>query len=77
MARFSRAQYELLTEALGHGLSELRKRDSPMLEDAGMTIIRKLSSELKYDNANFDEQLFVENIRAVADLDDLVDKGIH
>ena len=72
----SRGQYELLTEALGLGLSDVRRRHSPMLEDAAWTVIHRLSETLKDDNQNFNEKQFIEGVDSVARLDVVVKKGI-
>lgn len=77
MAKMSKAQYELLTEALGYGVAEVRRRDSPIMENAADILINKLAGELKYDNENFNIKQFKDGIKSVADLARLTDKGIH
>ena len=77
MARMSRKQYELLTEALGHGLHQVRRDMPDQGEAAAWLIITGLAKSLEQDNRNFNKQEFVQGIDAVAKLDDLTAKGIN
>lgn len=77
MAKFSKGHYELLTEAFGDAVAELKETGSPLLVDAGMRMARKVGNALKYDNNNFDQKQFIEGVEAHADLVILTKKGIH
>ena len=74
MARMSRKQYELLTEALGHGLYQVRRDMPDQGEAAAWAIITELALSLEADNRNFNKQEFVEGIDSVAKLDALSEK---
>ncbi|MGV9002380.1 MAG: hypothetical protein ACOH18_05510 [Candidatus Saccharimonadaceae bacterium] len=77
MAKFSKAQYELLTEAFGEALADVAERDSPLLDTTAMGVARKVASSLKYDNPNFNIKQFISGIESVVALDKLSKKGIH
>lgn len=70
----SRKQYELLTEALGHGLYQVRRDTPDQGEGAAWVMITELARHLGSDNRNFNKQEFVEGIDSVAKLDALSDK---
>lgn len=77
MAKFSKGHYELLTEAFGDALAEVKESGSPLLEDVAVRVARKVGNSLKYDNNNFDQKQFIEGIKAHAELVILTKKGIH
>ena len=77
MAKFSKAQYELLTEAFGDALAEVKEMQSPLLEDVAIRVTRKVGNSLKYDNENFDQKQFINGVQAHAELVILTKKGIH
>lgn len=77
MAKFSKAQYEVLTEAFGEALADVEQRGSPMLDSVALGVARKVGSALKYDNPNFDSKQFIDGIKSVAALSNLAKKGIH
>lgn len=77
MARFSKAHYELLTEAFGDALAEVKEADSPLLADVALRVARKVGNTLKYDNQNFNQKQFIEGIEAHAELVILTKKGIN
>lgn len=77
MAKFSKAQYELLTESFGEALAEVQQRDSPLLDSIALGVAHKVSNALKYDNPNFNQKQFIEGIKATAELATLANKGVH
>lgn len=77
MAKYSRSDYNFLTEALAHGLADVYERDLSIQADGAKTIIRKLGDYLADDNRNFDRKLFMQNIEDQAELARLAKKGIN
>lgn len=77
MAKMSKSQYELLTEACGDGLADVMARDSKHLEDAAWTIIDRIAGTLKLDNENFNIKQFKDGVEAHAKLTVLTRKGIN
>lgn len=77
MAKFSKAQYELLTEAFGEALADVAEHDSPLLNNVAMGVARKVAGALKYDNPNFNIKQFITGIESVVELDKLAKKGIY
>lgn len=73
MAKMSKGQYVLLAEALGDGLAEVEKMGVSMLVPAAMTLIHTVANNLEFDNPNFDKKLFIQNIKAHADLQKVID----
>jgi hypothetical protein len=68
MAKMSRGQYLLITEAMGEGLADVEKLDSPMLRQAAVAMIQRMADHLEYDNPNFDRKQFISGVTAHADL---------
>ena len=64
MAKFSKAQYELLTEAFGLALADVRESESPLMENVALRVAGKIADELKFDNDNFDIKQFMDGIEA-------------
>lgn len=62
MAKYSKAQYELLTDAMAHGLADVKRRDSLIMTNAAMTVINKVADYLVKDNQNFNRKQFMEGI---------------
>ena len=77
MARASKAQYELLTEAFGEAYADIQERDSPLLDSIVIEVARKVGGHLKYDNPSFDIPRFIEGIESVSELQKLSKKGIN
>lgn len=76
MAKMSRKQYELLTEALGHGLNQVKREMPEGGEGAAWMIITELARHLELDNRNFNKSEFIQGIDSVARLDALSDDGL-
>ena len=74
MAKFSKAQYELLTEAFGEALADVAERDSKILNDVAIGVASKVANALKYDNPNFDIKQFLDGVKSIVDLDKLSKK---
>lgn len=77
MAKFSKAQYELLTEAFGEALADVAERDSKLLNDVALGVAQKVAGYLKYDNPNFNQKQFITGIKSAVQLDKLAKKGIN
>lgn len=72
MATMSKKQYELLIEALGEALADARTYNATASTTVEHTV-DTLSKYLSQDNHNFREQEFKDRIKAVADLDDVLE----
>lgn len=77
MAKMSKGQYNLLAEAFGEALADIQDTQSPLLENTALRVAGKVARSLKYDNPNFNERQFIDNIKNIAELAQLVKKGIH
>lgn len=77
MAKFSKAQYLVLTEAIGHALSDIQLRESPLLENAVIGTAQKIADYLIYDNKMFNRKQFIDGIKATAELSKLSKQGIN
>lgn len=77
MAKMSKAQYSLLTEAFGEALADIQDTQSPLLENTALRVAGKVARNLKYDNPNFNERQFIDGIKSTAELAQLSKKGIN
>lgn len=81
MAKMSKGQYQLLAEAIGDYLGEIRRRKSPLMENVVFGVANKLADYLAYDNRSFNRQMFMDMINSVAEVDtvtaDLHDEDIN
>lgn len=66
MARMSKKQYELLTQAMADGLSVVLVRDDVAGARSAKKMVEIVAQYLQADNPNFDEQLFVEEVERQA-----------
>ena len=77
MAKFSRAQYELLTEAFGAAVAKVHESGSPLLDATAIKVAHIVADHLKHDNANFNQRQFIEGIEATAQLERMSRDGIN
>lgn len=66
MARMSKKQYELLTQAMADGLSIVIARDSVVGARSAKTMVETVAEYLQADNPNFDQQLFIDEVERQA-----------
>jgi len=76
MAKFSKAQYEIITEAIGEALADIRERDSKLMDNAVIQVARRIADAFQYDNSNFDRKQFMVGVESVAELSRLAKQGI-
>lgn len=68
MAKFSKAQYEILGEALGQALYEQQKKRTPLLSEIALQVAGKVADYLVLDNQNFEPKRFLSDVKAIANL---------
>lgn len=77
MAKYSKAQYTLLTEAMAHGLADVKTRDSLLMVNAAKIVINKVADYLVTDNQNFNRKQFMSEIDYQSDIAQLARKGVN
>lgn len=75
MAKMGKAQYDLLTEAFGDALGKVKDKQSRILEDTAIGVIRRVADYLASDSKGFDRKLFLEQVQAIGELAQLNQKN--